>query len=143
MKRVLLCVAAAALIVPAGGVAAKAVSQTVYLGDFDGVPDSQVKLKTAAEGGDAEVHSFFAREVPVACEGGAMAVMERVGLRGVVRINGHRVFRVKDDNGKTTMSIKGRAGRNKATGTFRFFGEMDAGDAVLECDTHRLIWIAR
>jgi len=135
MKRVLICGAAlGALLVP-GEVFGKAVKRDVYFGELTDVKGSEVKLKTRTEGGDSDVVVFTVRDVPVDCGGGEDFILRKTSIRGRIPIGRRGGFKVADDNGETTFKVSGRVGKNKASGRFRFFGEMDTGDGTAECDT--------
>ncbi len=135
MKRVLICGAAlGALLVPAE-VFGKAISRDVYLGELEDVKGSEVRLKTRTQRGESDVVAFTVRDVPVKCEGGERFILSKTTIRGRIPVGKRGGFRAADDNGETTFKVSGRVGKNKASGRFRFFGEMDAGDRTEECDT--------
>jgi hypothetical protein len=42
------------------------------------------------------------------------------------------------------FKVKGQINRNKATGTFRYFGDIESDDGVTRsCDTGKLSWVTR
>ena len=142
MKRVLICAAAsAALLVPSAAFGG-AFSQSVYLGELDDVSGSEVKLKVRKHDREKRVVAVAVRDVPVDCRGDERFILPRVVLRGKIPVE-DREFAVKDDNGETTFKVKGRVGARKATGRFRYFGEMDTGDGTRECDTGGHSYTAR
>jgi len=142
MKRVLICAAASTALLVPGSALGGTISQSVYFGELDGVEGSEVKLKARTGDHGTRVIAVAVRDVPVNCEGDEEFVLPRVVLRGKIPVEGHK-FSAEDDNGKTTFKVEGRVGERKATGRFRYFGEMDAGDQTLECDTGRQSFTAR
>ena len=142
MKRVLIVAAASAALLVPGAAFGGAISQTVYFGELDDVAGSEVKLKARARDGEKRVVAFAVRDVPVECEGDETFILPRVVLRGKIPVDG-REFAVKDDNGQTTFKVKGRLGARKATGRFRYLGEMDTGDRTRDCDTGGHSYTAR
>ena len=142
MKRVLICAAASAALLVPSAASGGAISQSVYRGGLDGVAGSEVKVKARKNDGEKRVVAFTVRDVPVDCEGDETFILPRVVLRGKIPVE-DREFAVKDDNGETTFKVKGRLGARKATGRFRYFGEMDTGDGTRECDTGGHSYTAR
>ena len=142
MKRVLICaVAVAALAIPVQSLAQ--VARGTYTGEFEGIPGSSVKLKTFTEGVDTNVVSFFVRDVPVDCEGGISAMVTKAGIRGEIPVGQRKRFRAVDKDEDSTFRVVGRAGNRKASGHFRYFGELNVEGTPLECDTGPLEWNAR
>ena len=143
MKRVLICASLVAAFVLPSSVMGQ-VGRGVYIGEIDGVADSQMKLKTSIADGETDVTSFFVRNVPVSCEGGREAILNRIGLRGEISVSDRRRFKAEDDNGETTFQVEGRVGKKKSIGSFRYFGDVSTGEGgTLDCDTGRLEYTAR
>ena len=143
MKRVLIvCTAAFAALLLPGAASGGTVSPSVYLGDLDAVEGSEVKLKARIGNGEKRVVSFAVRNVPVDCEGNEKFILPRVVLRGRIPVE-QRHFAVKDDNGTTTFEVEGRLGVRKVTGRFRYFGSMDTGEQMRDCDTGGRSFTAR
>ena len=142
MKRVLICAAASAVLLVPGAAFGGAGSQSVYLGELDDVSGSEVKLKVRSRDGEKNLVTVAVRDVPVECEGDGTFILTRAVLRGEIPVEG-RKFAVKDETRKTTFKVKGRLGARKATGRFRYFGEMDTGDGTRDCDTGGHSYTAR
>ena len=135
MKRVLICAAASAALLVPGAAFGGASSQSIYLGELDGVEGSEVRLKARHADGETNVVVITVRDVPVDCEGETEGtILPRVTLRGEIPVDG-RDFAVKDDNGETTFKASGRLGARKSTGRFRYFGSMNLEGSTRECDT--------
>lgn len=139
-----LCVGAAlvaALAIPA--VAGGAPAKQLFVGEFADQDDSVVRLKTGV-GEDYTVKTFGAHEFVVSCEGEADGIIDRAALKGSIAVGNSDRFHARDDDGDTTLNVRGEIGANKATGMFRFSGELEGEDGEThECDSGRLEWKAR
>lgn len=132
----------AALVVPAAVVAAT--PQQLFVGAFDGQADSSVKVKTGATNG-YRVKVFGAHDFAVTCEGSPDAGMvKRASVKGRIPIGQRGGFHARDDNGDTVLNLRGEIDGRKASGVFRFSGEItdQDGDAQ-DCDSGRVDWSAR
>jgi hypothetical protein len=138
MKRALILgVLASLLAIPA----ASGAGGTLYAGDLDGQPGSEVLVKLKP-GGEPIVSKFAAKEFTADCEG-VTATLSKVRIRGNVHVGDRGGFRINDDNGKTTFKVRGQIHRHKADGTFHYFGTVEIDGASRDCDSGRLSWVAR
>ena len=143
MKRILIvAMTAAALAVPA--IALGAVAGVAHFGHLAGDPGSPVKFKEVIADDQRQLTTFNVRNFEVACDDGILGSLKVVKLAGKVEVSPDGVFKVANDNGKTVFKVKGQIRRNKATGTFRYFGKIPADDGVTrDCDTGKLGWVTR
>ena len=141
MKRTLIAALVLFGLVPAA-IAGAQVAHTNYIGSFDDLPGSEVKVKVAERDGKLRLKVFTAKTFPVSCDGGVDAEMAKASLRGTVPIGREGGFRAKDDNGSTVFRIVGTLSDGEISGKFRFFGEMDTAGGVRDCNSGKLFFVA-
>jgi hypothetical protein len=138
-----LCVgvaAVAALSVPV--VATAATPQQVFTGTLESSDDATVKVKTGATNG-YRVKAFGARAFAISC-GDADGTIKRAAIKGRIPIGGRGRFHARDDNGDTVLNVNGEIDGRKASGVFRFSGEIEDQDGESQdCDSGRLDWEAK
>jgi hypothetical protein len=141
MKRIgITCAAVAAIALPATAMAAN----TNHFGHLLGAKGSAVKFKERLSAEGSTVTSFAVRDFEVACDGGTIGLLRVAKLKGDVDVSATGGFKVTDDNGETVFKVKGQIRRNKAFGTFRYFGAIEGTDGVArDCDSGRLAWVTR
>jgi hypothetical protein len=120
-----------------------ATSQQVFRGGFDGQPDSSLKLKTGGAADNYRVKVFGAHEFTIDCDG-TDGIVSRASIKGAIPIGDRGGFHARDDNGETVLNVKGEIDGRKASGIFRFSGEIDDQDGhAQDCDSGRMEWTAR
>jgi hypothetical protein len=133
-------VVAAALALPAAAQGAIA----NHFGHLLDVPGSAVKFKERSNAGGSTVTSFAVRDFEVGCDDGTVGLMRVAKLKGNIDVSATGGFKATDDNGETVFKVKGQIRRNKAFGTFRYFGAIEGTDGVeRDCDSGRLTWVTR
>jgi hypothetical protein len=144
MKRILIStIASMALAVPAIAVGAPVAGQTTHVGHLVGASSSQVKFKQRITD-PGSVTSFVVRNFGVACDGGVAGTLRVAKLLGSIEISDAGTFKARNDNGQTVFKVQGEIKRNKAFGTFRYFGQVVADDGVTRaCNSGRLGWVTR
>ena len=144
MKRTLLASSLAIVLAIPAFAGARAIAPNVYLGEVEAEPGASVKLRTEVDNNDRNyVSKFVVRDFFVDCEGGVEQEMRKALLQGKILIGERRRFHDRDDNGETVFNLRGRVGSRKATGTFRFSGDIETSDgAIRDCDSGRQEWIA-
>ena len=142
VKTLFVGAALAAALLAAAAVQA-ATSQQIFKGDFDGQPDSLVKVKTGGSADNYRVKVFGAHEFTIDCDG-TDGIVTRASIKGQIPIGGRGRFHARDDNGDTVLNVKGEIDGRKVSGIFRFSGEIDDQDGhPQDCDSGRLEWSAR
>lgn len=143
MKRALVLGGLTALLsIPA--LASGQVAVDRYVGDFDGQPDSKIKIDVSLGDAERTISLIKAKNFAIACDGGVTVTQGAVSLTGGVPVRESGSFKVADDNGDTTFKARGVVKRNKTVGRFHFFGAVEGSDGVTrECDSGRLDFVAR
>ena len=70
--------------------------------------------------------SFAVKNFEVACSDGVAGTLKIAKLSGKIKVSSSGAFKARDDNGVTVFKVKGQINRNKSTGTFRYYGAIDA-----------------
>ena len=131
----------AALVIPAA--VEGATPQQLFVGEFDDAPDSAVRLKTGVGQGYA-VKAFGGHEFGVSCPGEDPGTVRRAAIKGRFPIGKRGNFHIRDDNGETVLNVRGHVGTRKASGRFRFSGDLVGEDGETHtCDSDRIEWKAK
>lgn len=144
MKRMMAVGAALAVIaIPAAAFGQKA--RTTHLGHLVGSGGSSVKFKDSTNGSGARtVTSFAVKNFEVACSDGVAGTLKIAKLSGKIKVSSSGAFKARDDNGITVFKVRGQINRNKSTGTFRYYGAIEANDgATHNCNSGKLSWVTR
>ena len=144
MKRMMAVGAALAVIaIPAAAFGQKA--RTTHFGHLVGSGGSSVKFKDSTNGSGARtVTSFAVKNFEVACSDGVAGTLKIAKLSGEIKVSSSGAFKARDDNGITVFKVRGQINRNKSTGTFRYYGAIEADDgATHNCNSGRLSWVTR
>lgn len=143
MKRALVLGGLTALLsIPA--LASGQVAVDRYVGDFDGQPDSRIRIDVSFADGKRTISLIKAKDFALACNGGVTVSRRAVSLTGGVGVRKSGSFKVADDNGATTFRARGAVKPTKTVGSFRFFGAVESsGGVTRECDSGRLLFVAR
>ena len=141
MKRILIVGAAlTALALPAAAQAAR----TNHFGKLIGEPGATMKFKESNSADGHTVTAFTVRDFELGCSGGSLGLIKVAKLTGSISVSPGGSFRARDDNGVTVFKVKGQINRNKSTGTFRYYGAIEADDgATHNCNSGRLSWVTR
>jgi hypothetical protein len=99
-------------------------------------------LKTGDNNG-FRLRVFGAHDFTIDC-GAADGIIKRASIKGQIPIGNRGGFHARDDNGQTVINIRGEIDGRKASGVFRFSGEVENQDGdTQDCDSGRLEWSAR
>ena len=81
---------------------------------------------------------------PFSTAAGQPLALKIAKLSGKIKVSSSGAFKARDDNGVTVFKVKGQINRNKSTGTFRYYGAIEADDgATHNCNSGRLSWVTR
>ncbi len=115
-----------------------------YRGEFDGQPDSTIRIDISESKGESVITLVKARNFALPCDGAPKGIEGEAELSGEIDVRNTGSFKVTDDNGETTFKARGTVKARKTVGTFRFFGSVEGSDGVVrECDSGRLSFAAR
>jgi len=134
----------AALVAIAIPAAAFGQARVNHAGHLVGSGSSAVKFKESVGASGSTVTKFVVRDFELSCSDGVAGTIKVAKLLGKIKVSDSGAFKARDDNGVTVFKVRGQINRNKSTGTFRYYGDIEADDgATHSCNSGKLGWITR